>query len=186
MTPREFEDWLKTRPEVIAIDGATYEVIYDGRVFSNGTNIDATPMVAVKRASKRERVIPAKRIAPTEYDEQVALFAWIVANTERYPCLALAFHPANGEYRLPATAGRLKAMGVRAGVPDVVVGAPAYLFDSHRRYSGIAIELKRADHSNGPTPEQLFWLARLEHYGWYCYVAYGAEEAIEEVVHVPS
>src|SRR3990172_2282485 len=64
-------------------------------------------------------VTPVKRVVPTEYDEQVALFAWIVANTERYPCLALAFHPANGEYRLPATAGGLKAMGVRAGGADV-------------------------------------------------------------------
>lgn len=31
------------------------------------------------------------------------------------------FHPANGEWRSPRTAGRLKAMGVRPGVPDFVL-----------------------------------------------------------------
>lgn len=33
----------------------------------------------------------------------------------------LYFHPANGEARSKRTAGRLKAMGVVAGIPDMVV-----------------------------------------------------------------
>jgi len=31
-----------------------------------------------------------------------------------------AFHPANGGYRRPIEAARLKGLGVRPGVPDVV------------------------------------------------------------------
>ena len=31
-----------------------------------------------------------------------------------------AFHPANGGYRRPVEAARLKGLGVRAGVPDVI------------------------------------------------------------------
>ena len=34
---------------------------------------------------------------------------------------AFAFHPANGAYRKPVEAARLKALGVRPGVPDVIV-----------------------------------------------------------------
>jgi streptogramin lyase len=35
------------------------------------------------------------------------------------------FHPANGESRSPRTGGRLKAMGVRRGVPDFVIVPPS-------------------------------------------------------------
>ena len=31
-----------------------------------------------------------------------------------------AFHPANGGYRLPVEAARLKGLGVRVGVPDLI------------------------------------------------------------------
>jgi hypothetical protein len=31
-----------------------------------------------------------------------------------------AFHPANGGYRRPVEAARLKGLGVRAGVPDII------------------------------------------------------------------
>ena len=45
-----------------------------------------------------------------------------------------AFHPANGGYRLPVEAGRLKGLGVRPGVPDVVAVHRGQVY---------AIELKR-------------------------------------------
>lgn len=32
-----------------------------------------------------------------------------------------AFHPANGGYRTPVEAAILKSMGVRAGVPDIII-----------------------------------------------------------------
>jgi hypothetical protein len=37
------------------------------------------------------------------------------------PREAFFFHPANGEYRNPATGARLKRMGLRRGVPDLCV-----------------------------------------------------------------
>jgi hypothetical protein len=45
-----------------------------------------------------------------------------------------AFHPANGGYRLPVEAARLKELGVRPGVPDVITFHRGQLY---------AIELKR-------------------------------------------
>ncbi len=119
--------------------------------------------------------------APTEAVEHVALFAWIDANAHRHPALAWAFHAANGEYRQPATAGRLKAMGVRAGVPDVLLPCIARDAAVGVDYVGLAIELKRSDHSNKPTPEQEEWLSWLDSQDWRCVVCYGAQEAINVI-----
>ena len=115
---------------------------------------------------------------PTEAQEQAFLFDWIDANSSRVFALKWAFHPANGEYRLPATAARLKQMGVRPGVPDILL--PYHVYDAgvDKLYTGLAIELKRSDHSNKPTPEQEQWLLWLDSQDWRCVVCYGAQEAI--------
>jgi hypothetical protein len=119
--------------------------------------------------------------APTETTEQIALFAWIDANAHRHPALAWVFHPANGEYRHPATAGRLKAMGVRPGVPDVLLPCIAKDAVAGVEYVGLAIELKRSDHSNNPTVQQNEWLSWLDSQQWRCVVCYGAAEAINVI-----
>jgi hypothetical protein len=119
--------------------------------------------------------------APTEAVEHMALFAWIDANAHRHPALARAFHAANGEYRQPATAGRLKAMGVRPGVPDVLLPCIARDAVAGVEYVGLAIELKRSDHSNKPTREQSEWLSWLDSQHWRCVVCYGANEAINVI-----
>jgi len=50
-------------------------------------------------------------------------------------CLAcLPFHPANGGYRRPIEAARLKGLGVRPGMPDVI---------AFHRGQVCAIDLKR-------------------------------------------
>ena len=115
----------------------------------------------------------APDFVPTEAQEQMRLFAWIDANTEQYPALRWAFHVPNGEYRDKATGGRLKAMGVRRGVPDV------WLPISGHGFIGLEIELKRSDQSNKTTPEQDEWMAWLTEQGWHAQVCYGAASAIE-------
>ena len=47
-----------------------------------------------------------------------------------------------------------------------------------RVWGGLFVEMKRADHSNGPTSEQRLWLERLRNAGYMAAVAYGAAEAI--------
>ena len=117
----------------------------------------------------------------TEADEQKLLFAWISANEDKHPALCRAFHVPNGEYRHPATAARLKTMGVRPGVVDFLL--PYHVYDAgvDKLYTGLAIELKRSDHSNKPTPEQEQWLLWLDSQDWRCVVCYGAQEAIDVI-----
>ena len=76
---------------------------------------------------------------------------------------------ANGGLRAKRTAGRMKAEGVNAGVPDLL------FFDHHGGYTGLAIEMKRKP--NKPTVEQAEWLDRLMYRQWRGAVCYSAEEA---------
>lgn len=75
----------------------------------------------------------------TEDGHQAALFCWaaLASVRSRYPQLALMFAIPNGGQRSKATAGRLKATGVKAGVPDV------FLPVSRGDFCGLFIELKR-------------------------------------------
>lgn len=117
----------------------------------------------------------------TEAEEQIALFTWIDAHKAQHPALAWAFHVPNGEWRHPATAGRLKAQGQKAGVPDILLPCIAHDAGADKTYVGLAIELKRADHSNHTTPEQEQWLSWLDSQDWRCVVCYGAQEAINVI-----
>lgn len=53
----------------------------------------------------------------SESQEQIYLFQWAELNRRRMPELGLLFHVPNGGKRSMATARRLKAEGVKAGVP---------------------------------------------------------------------
>lgn len=111
-----------------------------------------------------------KRAHP-EDDMQRALFKWITLATPRIPQLAVAFHPANGGYRTKIEAARLKGLGVRAGVPDVMIPAPHHL----GCFAGLALELKAP--KGRVTEEQQAWLDRLISYGWRAEVVRSFDEA---------
>jgi hypothetical protein len=98
------------------------------------------------------------RYAPSEASEQIALFEWIDTVIPREPRLELAFHVPNGELREKSVGARLKQMGVRPGVPDVILPIAS------RGYTGLAIELKVG--ANHMTPEQFIWRDRLLNAGW--------------------
>lgn len=125
-----------------------------------------------------------KRAHP-EDDIQRALFQWIDLATPRIPQLAVAFHPANGGKRDAREAARLKGLGVRPGVPDVMIPArgpqPDYFDPSlrHRGYTGLAIELKAG--KNKPTPEQMRWADNLRKAGWEVRVCYSFDEARQAI-----
>lgn len=123
-------------------------------------------------AAQLARVIAPPARAPSEHDEQAALFAWAAANEAAHPELCMLAAVPNGGYRPQSTAARLKAEGVRAGYPDVLLDVP------RGRFHGLRIELKRADRANHATPAQGAWIERLRYYGYCAIVAYGAQEAI--------
>ena len=107
---------------------------------------------------------------PTESQEQEALFRWANLQKAKYPELALLVHIPNGVYRNKAEAAHLKAQGVSAGFPDLVL--PVARGGCHSLY----IELKRS--KNGRvTPEQAAWLECLAREGHCAAVCRGWLEA---------
>ena len=80
----------------------------------------------------------------------------------------------NGGHRHVATAGRLKAEGVRAGVPDLTVAL------ARAPFSGLFLELKAPwPVAFTVSPVQRDWHALLQEAGYCVIVARGAEAAWE-------
>ena len=110
-----------------------------------------------------------------EAREQEALFRWAAYEREKWPELAAMYHIPNGGSRNKAEAARLKAQGVRAGVPDICLPA------ARGCYHGLYIELKRRN--GGRVSEaQRGWIAYLENAGYCARVCHGWDEARETIV----
>ena len=110
--------------------------------------------------------------APTEAVEQECVIEWARCNLHRWPDLQWLYHTPNGGARDKATAAALQRQGTQPGIPDLFLPVPV------GTYHGIWLELKRRDHSNHATPEQLRWLDHLRAAHYMAVVCYGAEEAI--------
>lgn len=105
-----------------------------------------------------------------EHNAQVMLFAWAGREAEERPELGLLFAVPNGGRRDKVTGARLKAEGVKAGVPDV------WLPVARQGYHGLVIELK-ADATKRASREQERWLADLMEQGYLAVVCHGCEAA---------
>jgi len=116
-----------------------------------------------------------KYAGPTEHDEQVKIVEWVNDNLERYPDLCMFFANPNGGLRHKATAGQLKAEGVRSGIPDLFLDAP------RGPYHGLRIELKK-DKKSYPSKTQKVWLKNLNERGYYADVCRGSAEVIETII----
>ncbi len=109
---------------------------------------------------------------PTEYQEMRILAAYLNYRKLKW-C-----HPVNEGKRSPVTGRILKSLGLKAGVPDILI------FNKPNRMVmdpvGMAIELKRQKGSK-PTDMQNQWMDDLAGEGWLTRVCYGATEAIRFV-----
>jgi hypothetical protein len=102
-----------------------------------------------------------------EHNHQRLIVAWF---RDRYPALEdLFFAIPNGGKRSAATAARLKAEGVKAGVPDLLLAVPM----SGRH--GLWIEMKALTGSARKTQREIH--AALREQGYSVGVAKGYEEA---------
>ena len=107
----------------------------------------------------------------SEEKEQARLIRWSTLRATRAiaPQLEALFHPPNGGKRDAFTGAQLLALGVKKGVPDLLLPFPVH------PHLGLAIEMKSAD--GVLSPHQKRWLAMLTTFGWSCQVARSAEEA---------
>ncbi len=103
----------------------------------------------------------------SEHNEQAKLFSW----TRYRPELRWMFAIPNGGLRNKATAAKLYAEGVRAGIWDIMLPIPS------KGYHGLFIEMKFGHNKLTELQEQFGVFATGQ--GYLCKVAYSAEEAIE-------
>ena len=108
-----------------------------------------------------------------EENEQITIMRWAELACGRYPALRWLHHIPNGGQRSKATAARLKAAGVKSGVPDLCLPYP------RGRWHGLYIELKVG--RNKPSEHQRAWLDYLDGQGYCVRVCYGADEAINAI-----
>jgi rhodanese-related sulfurtransferase len=121
---------------------------------------------------------PAKArrlLAPSEHLEQVTLIAWAQASVIRFPELAELVAVPNGGHRHKATAAKLKAEGVRAGYPDLILDV------ARGGYFGWRGELKRKD-GGRVTPEQKAWHDTLRARGYRVDVEHGYENMRDALI----
>lgn len=111
----------------------------------------------------------------TEASEQIAVFDWCATYEGHAPILGFAFHSPNGEKRHITTAKRLRSMGVKSGVPDIILPLSSH----DREAKGLAIEMKVR--ANKPTAAQRAWLLTLQADGWKVAVCWSARRAIAEL-----
>lgn len=123
------------------------------------------------KTDKTGRAMGQKRVS--EHEEQVKLINHCKDHEEKYPELALIHAVPNGGARHPAVAAKLKAEGVKAGVPDLFLPAPRC--SAH----GLYIELKAK--GGKVSDKQRTMMAALARQGYACIVAYGWENAWAEI-----
>ena len=101
-----------------------------------------------------------------EHDLQCACVKWFAY---QHPELqGLLFAVPNGSYRNKATAGKLKAEGVVAGVADLILLVPQW-FTTWRgqegcKFAGLCIEMKTK--TGRQSSEQGLWQLKVEKYGY--------------------
>ncbi len=91
-----------------------------------------------------------------EHEIQKAYFKW--ASLQKIPGLELLHANANGGHRHLLTAVKLKAEGVKSGVPDVYLPAP------RGGFCGLAIEFKAP--GQNPSKEQRERMNLMQLEGW--------------------
>lgn len=114
---------------------------------------------------------------PLEHDEQVSLFHWVALKSGRYAELNLLHAIPNGGHRNIVVARKMKAEGVKPGIPDM------FLPVARQGFHGLYVEMKaqssrpKRGGKGGLSPEQEKWIRRLRAQGYRVEVCYGWKEA---------
>jgi hypothetical protein len=110
-----------------------------------------------------------KTPSPLEAWEQKALVRWMAARRIEF------FSVPNEGKRGPRLAAHMKALGMRHGVPDIIIVSPVPAYPDMR----LALEMKRADGtSRDLTQHQQDMHEVMQRCGWSILVCFGHEQAI--------
>ena len=101
-------------------------------------------------------------LAPSEATIHKQVVEWAEYQAGAMPELRSLFHPPNGGHRRKATAARMKAMGAKAGVPDLCLPVACTMRDG-TRYGALWIELKSKTGRLRDSQRQ--WRNRLRRHG---------------------
>lgn len=117
----------------------------------------------------------ANAVIQSEHDEQVALMKWWALSCKQFGIAEpLLFAIPNGGLRNVVVATRMKAEGVRAGVPDLFLAVP------RGDYCGLFVEMKKT--KGGRVSEaQKEMMSELERQGYRAIVCQGMEEARRQI-----
>ncbi len=110
----------------------------------------------------------------TEHAEAVALCRMAKIHEGKYPHLRMMFAVPNGGDRHRIVAAKMRAEGVKPGVPDYLIPVPM------GRHVGLAIELKSM--TGYASREQKQWITDLRAVGWRAEVCRGWECAWSVIV----
>lgn len=113
-------------------------------------------------------------LIPSEDQEQETLIQWCDAMRKTYPGVDLIYAIPNGGLRNKTTAAKLKATGVRPGVPDL------FLPVARGKYHGLYIEMKRRKGGKVSVAQKAY-IDKLEQQGYACQVCLGYEDAINVI-----
>jgi hypothetical protein len=117
----------------------------------------------------------AKIPVPTEYAEQVRIFAWAAVNENRLPDLFLLNGSIMGGSKMSYRGlNKLRKAGMKKGKPDINLPI------ARGGYIGLWIELKRQGGPN-PAEAQVIWLRRLAGAGHLAVCCKGADAAISVI-----
>jgi hypothetical protein len=109
-----------------------------------------------------------------EGQEQAALMRELEL---RYPeVFELMYHVPNGGHRVKAVAGKLKAQGVKTGIPDLV------LTMARGGYFGLYIEFKATPPNDAAiSPSQHLRIRKLNEQGYLAVVCRGHFDTVEQI-----
>jgi hypothetical protein len=130
-------------------------------------------MTPAKPKLFKQRTVRAKPV-DREGQEQAALMRELEL---RYPAVfELMYHVPNGGHRVKAVAGKLKAQGVKAGIPDLV------LTMARGGFFGLYIEFKATPPNDAAiSPSQHERIRKLNEQGYLAVVCRGHFDTIEQI-----
>lgn len=141
----------------------------------------------MKTKNKSKPIDPFQyALSGSEDAEQIALFMWAQQNLDQYPELRLMFAIPNGMHTPnKKAAGRMRAMGMKRGVPDI------FLPISRGEFHGLFVELKKKrkvlkngnlSQAKETEDDQDEWIDDLKQQGYGAIACYGFEEAVKIIV----